>query len=146
MAAPTTASGRKVALYLNTTGSTWVLICGLKEKSFTLAANAAEDTIYDCSDTDAVPFVTREMVSKSAEASGSGTAAINHLDELRAAFEANAAMNWRYEIPGAGADGGGYWQGAFIITSLKIGASIGQKADIDISLQSAGAVAWTSAA
>jgi TP901-1 family phage major tail protein len=129
-----------------TAPGTFIAPCGFTERSFTLSKETNETTSVDCDDEDKAAFVDRDVVSKSASISGEGVLARESLPRWRAAFERDEPVLARIEIGGTAAQGGGYWQGLFHITSLEVGATRGERATLSVEMPSSGAVAWVDAA
>jgi TP901-1 family phage major tail protein len=139
-------SGVKVMLESATTAGTFIAPCGLTERSLALSKETNDTTSVDCDDEDKAAFVDRDVVSKSATISGEGVLARESIPRWREAFESDEPVLARVEVAGAAAQGGGYWQGLFHLTSFEISATRGERATVSVEMQSTGAVAWVDAA
>ena len=148
MTAATTVpfSGLVVLLESTTTANTFVAPCGLKERALTLTKETGETVVPDCDDEDAAPFVERDLVSRSANISGSGVMARQSIARWRAAYDSNDPVKVRVQLAGNLAAGGGYWTGLFHLTSFKLGAMWKEKCTVEVEMESTGTVLWTAAA
>jgi hypothetical protein len=118
--------------------------CGFTGKSFELTAETTDQTIPDCDNPDAAAWTAREVVRQSARISGEGLFAVEAFAVWRAWFASAANRNLRIEFKGSGAAGGGYWAGAFKLTSMSFQGDIGEKVKLSVEAVSDGLVTWTS--
>lgn len=147
MAQATTIRFGKFKIYVEDPDNpgTYIAPCGLTEKSLQLTASAQEDVIPDCDDADAPAWVGRAISSLSAAVSGAGVWAAESYETWRRLFLAAESFNVRVEFDETGANGGGYYAGAAVMTSLGDAASLGQRVQASIELASDGAWTWTNA-
>lgn len=147
MAVATTRSfaGYQVQLESTTTAGTFVAPCGLTERSVQFTKDLSDTMVPDCDNEDAATWVQRDPVSKSVRISGQGVMARESEDRWRTAFESDAPVNVRITKTGNLAAGGGYWLGAFHLSSFEDGATKGSKVTKSIEMQSTGPVLWTPA-
>ena len=147
MALPTTKTFGQFLVKVGNGGSpeTFAAPCGFTEKALQLSAETSDQTIPDCDNPDAAAWTSREVTRKSANITGNGVLAVESIATWRTWFLSAANRNVRVEFPGSGAAGGGYWAGAYKITSLEIGATLGEKVTVNVSLVSDGEVTWTTA-
>ncbi len=115
--------------------------CGFTERSLTLSKELGSTNVPDCTDEDAAPWTERDVTSKSAEIGGQGVLDITALAVWQERFASDASGNARVEVWRAGVMIG-HWLGAFHLESLEIGATQGERATIQVSMQSDGAVTW----
>jgi hypothetical protein len=116
------------------------------DRGIVFAGEANETNVPDCADPELLSWVEREMVSKSATLNGAGTLNTPDVEEFFDWFNGGSEKAIRVELAGVtGANGGGYWQGNFLLTNFEITGSLGQKAQCSLTLQSTGAVTWTAA-
>lgn len=148
MARPTTLSGSKVLLKISDGSSPLAFIapCALTTKSNAFSASTNESIVPDCDDPDLPAWVERDVSSLSSTISGSGVLAMESLEEWQEFFTSGTARFVRFELSIAGASGGGYWQGEYILSSFSVSGERGNKAQVEIELVSDGEVAWTDAA
>lgn len=139
-------SALKVLLESATTPGTFVAPCGLTERSFSQTKETNDTTVPDCEFEDRASYVDRDVVSRSASISGEGVIARQSIAIWQAAWESDEPINVRVERSGTAAQGGGYYLGAFHVTSFEQGATRGERATISIEMQSTGAVTFTPAA
>jgi predicted secreted protein len=148
MAQPTTKSFGQLLVQVGNGASPEVFTapCGFTEKSLQLSADTSDQVIPDCDNPDAAAWVGREVVSLSATVSGQGVLAVESVAVWRAWLLSAANRNVRVVIAGSGAAGGGYYAGAFKLTSFELGATLGEKVTVNVTAVSDGAVTWTAAA
>lgn len=139
-------SGFKVLLESATTPNTYVAPCGLTERSLSLTKETNDTTVPDCDDEDAAAWVERDVVSKSGSISGEGVMALQSVGRWQAAYDSNSPVNVRVERAGTAQQGGGYYLGAFQLTSFEQGATRGERATVSVELQSSGPIVFTPAA
>lgn len=136
-------SGLRVLLGDGADPENFAAPCGLTERSLTLSKELGESNVPDCTDEDAASWTQRDVVSKSAEIAGQGVIDIAALTTWQERHASDTSGNVRIEIwRGTKV---GHWQGAFHLANLELGATKGERATVQISLQSDGAVAWTPA-
>lgn len=58
-------------------------------------------------------------------------------------FRGSATKNVRVKVNVAGADGGGYWAGAFHLSAFDLSGVRKGKAEVSVTLVSSGVLAWT---
>lgn len=148
MAQPTTKKFGEFLVKIGNAGSpeTFAAPCGFTEKSFQLSAETSDQTIPDCDNPDLPAWTAREVQRLSGQISGQGLMAVESVSTWRNAFLGATTRNFRVEIAGAGAAGGGYYAGKFIITALEFGATLGEKVTCNVTMVSDGAITWTQAA
>lgn len=136
-------SGLRVLLGDGADPEVFTAPCGLTERSLTLSKELGENNVPDCADEDAASWTERDVVSKTAEVKGQGVIDITALGTWQAFYASDTSQNVRVEVwRGTKV---GHWQGAFHLESLEFGATKGERATIQPSLQSDGAVVWTAA-
>lgn len=119
--------------------------CGFTEKALQLSADTVDTTLPDCDDPDAPSWVARDVTRLAAQVTGSGVMATESVATWRAWYLSGNPKNVRVEIAGASSAGGGYYAGAFLLTSMELGAKIGEKVTCNVTLVSDGPVTWTAA-
>jgi predicted secreted protein len=82
----------------------------------------------------------------SAAVNGAGMVHTSSIETFFNWLKSPDAKNCRVKVDVAGADGGGYWQGAFHLTSFEVTGTRKQKSTNTIALVSSGEVTWTDAA
>ena len=120
--------------------------CGFTDKSFELKAATNSTQVPDCDDPDAPAWEEKAVTVLSASVSGQGVMANESQDDWRAFFFGATSRNVRVQTLASIQNGGGYYQGAAILTSLKLDASLGDKVKCSVSLENDGPWAWTAAA
>ena len=106
-----------------------------------------DDPDVDCTDPDSVAWTDRVADTKSSSISGEGRMDPLTYGVLRDYDLAGAIFNVRVNIAIPGAQGGGYYQGPYLITSLGL-AKEGRVGTVtcSVEMQSAGKITWTDAA
>lgn len=128
---------------------TFTAPCALRSRGMNLTANNSEVALLDCSSPEAASWMTRNVVAQMASISGSGSLDPDDLSTWWEFFNNAAAKNVQVHVDKALADGGGYWQGPFILTTFNMTGSRddnGGVVSFEVELMSAGRVTWTDAA
>lgn len=130
-----------------TVASALTKICSLTTRSLSRSVSAnAIPAARDCDDPDAVPGTMR--IATSADSTISGEA--RYHKELRATVDALLGIStvMQFILPGTGAEGGGYWQGTYMLTGIDISGEDGDTlvASLTWELDDATLPAWTAAA
>lgn len=148
MARPTTYSSKKLLIQLGDGGTpeTFGAPCGLTTRGIQLSKETNDVTVPDCDDPDLPSWTERDVVSLSGEVSGSGILAAEAFETWRDAFLSTDPVNCRIKIDETGANGGGYFYGAFHLTALNVTGEIGNKIQVEVTFSSDGEIAWTDAA
>jgi len=148
MARPTTYSAKLLLIQLGNGGTPEVFAapCGLTTRGIQMTKETNDVTVPDCDDPDLPAWTERDVLSLSGEISGSGILAAEAFATWRAAFLSTNAVNCRIRINETGANGGGYFYGAFHLTALNITGEIGNKVQVEITLISDGEIQWAAAA
>lgn len=121
--------------------------CGFTKRSLKLSAATSEAVVPDCDDPDAVPWTERLSSSQSAQVSGSGVLAMASLATWRA--RVGVSGNVRVMFDDTGANGGGYYQGAAILSDLSFDSdrtANGGRTQISVTIDNDGEWVWTAAA
>ena len=134
------------AMLETATPNTFAAPCGLTERSVSFTKETNDTTSIDCDDEDAPAWVDRDVVSLSASISGEGVMARQSLETWREAFASTEPVKTRIEVAGTAAQGGGYWQGLFHLSSFELTGTKGERCTVSIEMQSTGPVTWTDAA
>ena len=120
--------------------------CGLTSRGLDLSASSNDVTVPDCDDEDAAAWTARVIDALSGTISGSGVMDRDSHETWRDWFLSAEAKNVRMSLDETGANGGGYYAGAFILTKLTITGERGNKVLLEVEMQSDGAITWTDAA
>lgn len=119
--------------------------CGFTQKSLELSSTTGDTEVPDCDDPDGAVWTERDVRARSARVSGQGVMAMESYDEWRAFFLGGPRLV-RVEFNDTLANGGGFWQGRAVLTTLTHAGSRGEKLTLNIDLTSDGVWAWTPAA
>lgn len=146
MAQATTIKGGKVRVKLgdSATPIEYTAPCGLTQRSITLTKNLNEVSIPDCEDPDAVDWIGRDAASLSMSISGEGVLASESIVTWLDGWESIDSVPVQVEIvfPVTTYT----YTGKMHIESLEVGANNGERATINVSMQSDGEMVRASAA
>ena len=144
MTAPTVLPGTKLLILVGNGGApeAFAQPCGLTTRNFELAASTNNTLIPDCDDPEAPAWEAKDVNALSATASGQGVMAVEAFDTWNDWFTSAAARNARIMLDDPSL---GYYQGSFILSSLKFGGQRGQKITVDVTIVNNGAVTWVPA-
>lgn len=142
MAQPTTLAFSKLLILVGdgATPEVFSSPCGLTSKGFDISASSNDVQVPDCDDPDAPAWTDRVVKALSGKVSGSGIMAVESFDIWRDWALGGLAKNVRIQLVGTGL---GYYSGSFILSAFSLKASIGDKVQVDISLDSDGQIIWT---
>lgn len=134
--APTFKHGKGSFLSLAITGSTVNLSSGLDDVTFTRNADTAEITTYGDNDRSYLVGL------RDATANFSGHWSSTHETFLNARLGSTTALTMKFG-PGGNASGARQYQAGVILTSLEVGAPVGDKVSLSGTIQVSGAVTST---
>lgn len=138
MAQATTIKGGKFRVLIgnDATPIVYTAPCGFTQRSITLNKGLEEVNVPDCEDPDKVDWVGRDATSLSMSVSGEGVLAAESVDTWLDAFESidSVPVKVEWEFPAKTIT----WTGAAHIESLEAGAANGQRATLNVSMQSDG--------
>ncbi len=123
----------------------WKAPCGFTSKGLVRSKSVQETIVPYCDDPDAVAEVERTPDAKSSEFTGSGVLAMEYRDLWERFYQAQESWAVRIELVATLANGGGKYEGDFLLTNLRFGAERGKKIELEATLMSDGAVPWTDA-
>ena len=119
--------------------------CGFTERSFSLNRELSETNSPDCQNEDAPSWLERDVTSMSATISGQGVLEATALPLWIEKLETTESFNARVELWREGAKVG-MWAGAFQLESFETAATRGERATVNVTMQSDGAIVWTAGA
>ena len=114
-------------------------------QDFTVEATTTESTEPNCQDPDAPGWVLRSVDTLSASINGAGTMDPMSYGKLRDQQLSGEPINTRVLLDLPAAQGGGWYAGRFVITSLGIAKEGKGYVSCTIALQSDGEVKWVAA-
>jgi hypothetical protein len=116
--------------------------CGFTQRSITINKGLEEVNVPDCNDPDKVDWVGRDATSLSMSVSGEGVLAAESVDTWLEAVESidSVPVKIEWEFPAKTIT----WTGSMQVESLEAGAANGQRATLNVSMQSDGQMVRTS--
>lgn len=114
-------------------------------KEFTITASPLEFNIPDCDDEDAPSWIARVIDTLSAGFTGAGTLDTPSFEAWREWMLSGEERNLRVRLDVPGADGGGYFEGPYVPTTLGLSKEGKGLVQINVEVQSAGEVVWVDA-
>lgn len=142
------AKTRKLLIEFSESGSpdTYDFNCTINtNREFTIEGTTIDITDPNCVDPDAPAWVARVIDTLSAGITGEGTMDPISYGELRDKMLAGASFPVRVTLDETGAVGGGYYQGAYVMTSLGMAKEGRGYVTVSVEMQSDGAITWTNA-
>lgn len=144
MAQATTIKSGKIRVLLgdDATPTAYEAPCGFTQRSITINKGLEEVNVPDCTDPDKVDWVGRDATSLSMSVSGEGVLAAESVDVWLAAADSldSIPVKIEWEFPAKTIT----WTGRMHVESMEVGATNGQRATNNVSLQSDGAMVRTS--
>lgn len=131
MAKPRTLGFGDFKIYVGDGASpeTFSAPCGFKQKSLQFSANASGVIVPDCADEEAVAWEEKAVGSLSAQVTGQGVHAQTASDVWRTWMLSGLPRNIRIVFDDTLANGGGYYYGRAILTTLGYATSLGSDAN-----------------
>lgn len=120
--------------------------CGFTKEALKLSSQTSSIVVPDCDDPDAAAWEEKSVSSLSAQVTGSGVLAMAALATWRAKYLAGQSFTIRMMFDDTGANGGGYFQGAAILTDLSFDSdrtANGGRTQISVTLDNDGEWTWT---
>lgn len=108
--------------------------CGLTTKTFGGTAATADTNVPDCDDPDAPSWLERDVTSLTRDITGTGVLAEAFLDDWDNWFASGDTKNCKVKI------GDFEWTGPYILSTFNITGNIGNKLQINVSMQSDGQI------
>lgn len=149
MAAVKTLNGEKLLVQIGDGASpeTFTHDCLINtERGIAFSADTQEFIVPDCAAPEDPAWKVIEKDGLSASISGAGMLHTSSVETWFDWFKDADTKNVRVKIDVAGADGGGYWEGAFHLTGMEITGTRKEKSTVSVTLASSGALTWTDAA
>ncbi len=150
MAQATTARAGAIVVQIESdTPGTYINVCGITKREWGLEKSLNDFEVPDCTDLNAAQWVQRVVKSISSGASMGGVVSKESLPTLLTLFMVNSSREMRVRFIGFGTGGGTpdlQASGKYHFKDLKIQSDIDGLAEINLSLESDGAVAIASVA
>lgn len=150
MAQATTARAGKIVVQIETdTPGTFISICGVTKREFSLEKSLNDFAVPDCTDLDAATWLERVVKSISSGASLGGVVTKESLPTLLTMFMVNDSREMRVRFIGFGTGAGTpdlQVSGKYHFKDLKVQSDTDGLAEISLSLESDGPVASASVA
>lgn len=138
MAQATTIKGGKFRVLIGNNADPVVFTapCGFTQRSITLNKGLEEISVPDCADPDKVDWTGRDATSLSMSVSGEGVLAAESVETWLDAFDSinsvPVKVEWEFQ------ENTITWTGSMHIESIEAGATNGQRATLNVSMQSDG--------
>lgn len=147
MAKPRTLPFGNFKVYLGdgATPENFTVPCGFTKESLKIAAASSSAVVPDCDDPMAAAWEEKAVSSLSAQVSGSGVLAMAGLATWRTWMLSALSKNVRVMFDDTGANGGGYFQGAAILSDFSSDAdrtANGGRTQISVTIESDGQWTW----
>lgn len=138
---PTTQKGSQFLIKIETDASPQVFAapCGISTKGIDFSASTNETNVPDCDDPDAPQWVERVVQSLSAGLNAAGIMAEESYGTWRDWYLAATKRAVRIYVGGLG-----YYYGDFLLTAFKTTGNIGEKVQVDLTMQNDGQIQWHS--
>ena len=149
MAPVSTMSGTKLVVQLGDGGGPEVFAadCMINtERGIAFSSDTNDFIVPDCDNPDDPAWKEVVKDGLSASITGSGLLHTVNTEAWFDWFKGSATKNCRVLVNVLAAAGGGYWAGAFHLTSFEVTGTRGDKAQVSVTMVSSGAVTWTDAA
>lgn len=142
MAKPTTVKGSKFLILLGDQASPEVFSapCGLSTKGIDFSASTNDVNVPDCDDPDAPQWTERVINALSASVTGSGVMAAESFAKWKDWFLAADSRNVQAKIDEVTL---GYFSGAFVLTGFRVTGNLGEKIQVELTMQNDGQVTYT---
>lgn len=138
MAQATTIKGGKFRVLIGNDATPIVFAapCGFTQRSITLNKGLEEVQVPDCVDPDKVDWMGRDATSLSMSVNGEGVLAAESVETWLDAYDSidSVPVKVEWEFPAKLIT----WTGAMHIESIEAGATNGQRATLNVSMQSDG--------
>jgi hypothetical protein len=135
----------KVYLGDGATPEVFSLPCGFTKESLKISNASSSTVVPDCDDPMAAAWEERAVSAISAQVSGSGVLAMAALATWRAWALSGQSKNIRVMFDDTGANGGGYFQGAAILSDWSSDAdrtANGGRTQISVTIDNDGEWTW----
>lgn len=140
MAQATTIKSGKIRILLGNDASPTVYSapCGFTQRSISISKGLEEINVPDCNDPDKVDWVGRDATSLSMSVSGEGVLAAESVETWLDAVDSldSVPVKIEWEFPAKTIT----WTGSMHLESIEAGATNGQRATLNVSMQSDGAM------
>lgn len=148
MAFPTLQRGTALKIFAGdgtTPVEVFTLICIATTKQFKRSIETDDHMEIDCASPDNLPQRISVAKGKTWDLSISGRADYTKIPTLEAWLDGNP-HNVQIKLEGTGAQGGGTWTGAIVLTNFDIGSNDGATVTFSANLKGQKDVAWVAAA
>ena len=112
-------------------------------RSFQLSSQTNDFVVPDCDDPDLLAWIEREKVSVGGTINGAGILNSEDLPFFEEYARSADPKNCMVTVDVPGTDGGGHWDGAFLLTDFQINGDRGSKIEVTLTMQSTGVLTWT---
>lgn len=144
MATPKVARGTKVKILLGdgATPEVFAAFCGLTAESIAFATETNNFAVPDCDNPDDPTWQELAKASRNVAITGSGVLDTPTLSRYVDAYNSPDPVNTKVMLDVPAIDGGGEFQGKFMLTGFTMTGNQGALVTIDMTLASSGEVLW----
>lgn len=149
MTAPTTIRGSRLLIKIGDGADPEVFThpCSINaERGIEFSAEMTTTNVPDCDDPEAAQWTGREKKGKSATITGQGVLNASDQDLYFEWFDSEDTKNVKVADTISGASGGRIYTGAFHLTRFRKTGTVGDKVQVEITLESDGAITKSNAA
>jgi hypothetical protein len=148
MALPRTASFGQFNILLGDGADPEVFTapCGLTKKDVKFDGKASSVIVPDCDDPEAPAWEDKAISALSGAVTGDGILSMADLARWNTWFQSGLDKNIQVWIDLPGAQGGGYWSGAAILSSFEISSALateGNRCTVKVQIDNDGSWPWT---
>lgn len=124
----------------------FVAPCGFTERALRINAATGSTVVPACDAPDAPAWEEKDVTSQSWQVTGTGVIDLHDLETWRDWALVGGLKNVRVRFDDTLANGGGYYQGAGVLTTFEQAGQRGQRGTLSVTIDSSGPLAWTDAA
>lgn len=148
MAEPTLLPGNRFRAYRSPVGpqGPWAFFCLGTSITLTLTNSFEDATVADCDNPTEIPNRKSTVQSRSWGGRIAGTAAADHLDDLRADAASETPIPYAFVVDPKDAQGVGYWHGDVFVENLEITKSNNGLVNFTLQYRGDGPLDWTAGA
>lgn len=149
MATPVKAmNGEQLLVQIGDGGSpeTFVHDCLINtDRGIQFQSNTTDSLVPFCDEPESPGWLERSKDGLNATISGAGMLHTTSVKDWFLWYKSDDTKTVRVRVNVTGANGGGWWQGEFLLTEFQVTGQRKEKATVSVTLLSSGEVTWTDA-